>query len=168
MALIKSLLRAVLISERIITTEAKAKALRPWLDKMITWAKQDTLHARRQAYRWLGDHQLVVKLFNVIGPRYKDINGGYCRVIDYKSRKGDAALLSIFELTKRTESPLKDRIKKEHKEAEKPVDDTPEHKGHHDHEAKGHHEEAQPQKPKSGLISGVHKIFKNKKSSKKV
>lgn len=166
MALIKSLLRAVMISERIITTEAKAKALRPWFDRMITLAKQDTLHARRQAFRWLCDHQLVSKLFKEIGPRYKDINGGYCRVIDYKSRKGDAALLSIFELTRKGELKLKDKIKKDHKEAKPEVEETQEPKAHH--ESKGHQEDVQAQKPKKGFISGVNRIFKNKKSSKKV
>ncbi|MBU1122913.1 MAG: 50S ribosomal protein L17 [Candidatus Omnitrophota bacterium] len=112
-ALISSLLRAIVIKERISTTEAKAKALRSWIDKLITWAKDDTLHHRRLSYRLLKDHKLVKRLFEVIGPRFKTINGGYCRVLGLSPRKGDGAAISILELTRREEPKKKVKGKKD-------------------------------------------------------
>lgn len=156
-ALIKALLRAVVINERITTTESKAKALRKWVDRLITLAKKDTLHARRLSYRLLGSHLLVKRLFEEIGPRFKDIAGGYSRVIGFTKRKGDNAKLSIFELTKIDKKEKKHKEKKEKEESAKE-----EKRGEKPAFQKG-----LPKKglPKKGLFSGVKKIFKKERDS---
>ncbi|MDD4955805.1 MAG: 50S ribosomal protein L17, partial [Candidatus Omnitrophica bacterium] len=76
-ALKKSLLRSLLIYERIKTSEAKAKELSSWVDRLISMAKEPTLHHKRLAYELLCDHMLVKKLFDNIAPRFKEIKGGY-------------------------------------------------------------------------------------------
>jgi len=121
-------LQALVISERIKTTESKAKALRSAADKLITWGKKDTLHYRRLAFSYLQDHNLVKKLFDDIAPRFKDITGGYTRVLAMGFRKGDAAKMSILELTKtdvtkkvreQKENISEDRIKEQETESKK-------------------------------------------------
>lgn len=99
-ALIKAMLRAVVQKERINTTRAKAKAMRRYVDRLITIGKEDTLAARRRAFAILEDHKLVKKLFDNIAPRFKNINGGYTRVYHLGFRKGDGAAISCLELTK--------------------------------------------------------------------
>jgi len=97
-ALIKSLVRAVLLQGRITTTDAKAEAASSEVDKIITLAKQNTLHARRLGYDFLQDHALVKQLFDTIAPRFKDRHGGYTRIIKLATpRKGDGAPLAIVE-----------------------------------------------------------------------
>lgn len=98
-ALLKALLKSIIISERIKTTTPKAKMLKIHIDKMITLAKKDTLAARRQAFDRIGDHSLVKKLFNEIGPRYRNGGGGYCRIYNRGFRKSDGASLAQIELT---------------------------------------------------------------------
>jgi large subunit ribosomal protein L17 len=93
--------KALLASGRITTTEAKAKTLRGVVEPLITLALKNDLHARRQAYQTLGDHKLVQRLFDEIGPQYKNGGGGYTRVVKLAlPRKGDAAPLAIIELCK--------------------------------------------------------------------
>ena len=98
-ALLRNMAKALLINSRITTTEAKAKTLRGVVEPLITLALRNDLHARRQAYNVLGEHQLVSRLFDVIGPLYKQGGGGYTRVVKLAvPRKGDAAPLAIIEL----------------------------------------------------------------------
>ena len=99
-ALVKSLLQAVIINERIVTTTAKAKHMRGEVDKLITLAKKGTLAGRRLAYQALGNHHMVTKLFDAIAPRFPKTEGGYTRVLRVGTRKGDGACLSLLELTK--------------------------------------------------------------------
>ncbi len=100
-ALYRNMAKALLTYGRIKTTETKAKLLGAVVDPLITLAKRNDLHARRQAYDVLGDHQLVKKLFDEIGPQYADINGGYTRVMKLADmRKGDSAPMALIELTK--------------------------------------------------------------------
>jgi large subunit ribosomal protein L17 len=80
-AMFKNMARAVLIHETIRTTEAKAKELRGVVDGLITLALKNDLSARRQAYKVLGNHQLVKRLFDEVGPRYTGGNGGYTRIV---------------------------------------------------------------------------------------
>ena len=151
-ALVNSLLRSLLIYERITTSESKAKAMRSWADKVISWGKTDTLANRRLSYRLLKDHSLVKRLFTEIGPRYKDVNGGYTRVIGLKLRKGDGAKLSILELTQRVEkkkAPSDVKAAKGKKAAEGAK------------EAK-----AKSTDKKKGLVSGMKKMFKGKDKDK--
>lgn len=96
--LIRSLVRAVLLSGRITTTDVKAKAASSGVDKIITLGKQNTLHARRRAYDFLQDHGLVKQLFDSIAPRFRTRNGGYTRVLKIGGfRKGDGATMSLVE-----------------------------------------------------------------------
>jgi large subunit ribosomal protein L17 len=84
---------------RIKTTEAKAKALRPYAERLITKAKQGDLHARRQVLAKLRDRDVVAYLFEEVGPRFADRNGGYTRMLKLGPRKGDNAPMVLVELT---------------------------------------------------------------------
>ena len=97
-ALFKGLVTSVIEEERIITTVAKAKAVRPLVDKMITLAKRDTLHTRRQAAAFLETPGAVKKLFDKLGTRFGQRTGGYTRVVRLGFRKGDGAEQAMLEL----------------------------------------------------------------------
>jgi large subunit ribosomal protein L17 len=88
----------VIEEERITTTVPKAKAAKPLVEKMITLAKRDTLHARRQAAAFLLKPEAVQKLFEKIGPRFHQRPGGYTRVVKLGWRKGDGAETAMLEL----------------------------------------------------------------------
>lgn len=94
----RNMVVSLLEYERVKTTEAKAKELRSWADKVITWGKEGTLHARRKAFALLRDESIVKKLFDEIAPRMKDRPGGYTRIYKLGWRLGDAAPLSLVEL----------------------------------------------------------------------
>src|SRR3954447_15948951 len=100
-ALFRNLVTALLEREAVKTTDAKAKELRRWADRMITLGKQNTLHARRRAGTIIARRSVLVKLFNEIAPRYKERNGGYTRVVKLGTRHGDAASMSLIELVER-------------------------------------------------------------------
>ena len=97
-ALLRGLVTSVIDQERIITTVPKAKAARPLVDKMITLAKEDTLHARRQAAAFLLTPASVKKLFDKLGTRFGQRNGGYTRIVRLGFRKGDGAEQAMLEL----------------------------------------------------------------------
>jgi large subunit ribosomal protein L17 len=97
-ALFKGLVTSVIEEERIITTVAKAKAVRPLVEKMITLAKRDTLHTRRQAAAFLETPAALKKLFDKLGTRFGQRNGGYTRVVRLGFRKGDGAEQAMLEL----------------------------------------------------------------------
>ncbi len=84
--------------ERITTTTAKAKELRPYAERLISLAKRGDLHARRQAARRVADREVLGKLFDEIGPRYEGRPGGYTRILKLGNRKGDAADMALIEL----------------------------------------------------------------------
>jgi large subunit ribosomal protein L17 len=84
--------------EKIKTTEAKAKTLRPHAEKLITFAKRGDVAARREVLKVITDRDVVHKLFSDIGPRYAERNGGYTRILKLEQRKGDAAPMAIIEL----------------------------------------------------------------------
>ncbi len=110
LALMRNLTRALLEHERIITTEAKAKEARGFVEKLITLAKKGTLHARRLALARLRDPEAVKKLFEEYGPRYQDRPGGYTRVIKrHERRLGDAGHTAFLELLKAGETKVKVR-----------------------------------------------------------
>jgi len=94
----RNMLVSLLQHERVRTTLAKGKELRVWADKIITLAKKNTLHARRQAFSLLRNETLVKKLFEEITPKMKDREGGYTRIYKMGWRQGDAAPLSLVEL----------------------------------------------------------------------
>ncbi len=97
-ALLRSLVTSVIESERIVTTVTKAKAARPLVDKMITLAKKDSLHSRRQAASFLMTPASVQKLFDKLGTRFGQRQGGYTRITRLGWRKGDGADQAILEL----------------------------------------------------------------------
>src|SRR5262250_2628854 len=97
-ALLKGLVTSVIEQERIVTTVPKAKAVRPLVEKMITLAKHDNLHARRQAAAFLETPAAVKKLFDKLGTRFGQRNGGYTRVVRLGNRKGDGAEQAMLEL----------------------------------------------------------------------
>ena len=103
-ALLRNMSKALLTHGRIRTTEVKAKELRGVVESLITLARRNDLAARRQAFRDLGDHQLVQKLFDEIAPRFAGVAGGYTRVVKLAMpRVGDCAPMAIIELTKQAE-----------------------------------------------------------------
>jgi len=97
-ALLRNLTTSVIEHERIVTTVPKAKAVRPWVEKMITLAKEDTLHSRRQAAMILRTPASVKKLFDTLGTRFGQRNGGYTRITHLGPRKGDGAEQAMLEL----------------------------------------------------------------------
>ena len=97
-ALMRNLITALLREEKIQTTDPKAKELRRWVERVITLGKRGDLHARRQAAAVLFDKTVLQKLFDTIGPRFKDRPGGYTRIIKLGIRHGDAAQMSLIEL----------------------------------------------------------------------
>ncbi len=100
-SLFRNLSRSLLTYGKIRTTEAKAKELRKVVDRLITLALRNDLHARRQAYKVLENHALVKKLFDEIGPRFVGVKGGYTRVVKLGlPRPGDCAPLAIIEFTR--------------------------------------------------------------------
>lgn len=97
-ALLRNLVTSFLEKERVRTTLAKAKAVRPVAEKMITLAKKDTLHARRLSLRFIYKKPVVKKLFDEIGPRFTERPGGYTRIVKIGPRAGDGAEMAILEL----------------------------------------------------------------------
>jgi large subunit ribosomal protein L17 len=98
-ALFKGLVTSIIQEERVVTTVPKAKAVKPMVEKMITLAKRDdALHARRQAASFLESPAAVQKLFDKLGPRFSQRNGGYTRIVRLGPRKGDGAEQAMIEL----------------------------------------------------------------------
>ena len=93
-----NLVASLIAAEGIVTTEAKAKALRPVAEKMITKAKKGGLHNHRQVVAFMGDKDMASKLFDEIGPRYVDRPGGYPRILKLGPRHGDNAPMARIEL----------------------------------------------------------------------
>jgi large subunit ribosomal protein L17 len=105
-ALMRNLVTALLDHEQIETTDAKAKELKRYADKMITLGKRGDLHARRQALRVVRSAEVTSKLFSTLAERYRTREGGYTRVLKLRTRIGDAAPISLVELVDR-EAPAK-------------------------------------------------------------
>jgi large subunit ribosomal protein L17 len=115
-ALLRNLVTSFLEKERIRTTLAKAKAARPLAEKMITLARKDTLHAKRQALSFIYKKPVVKKLFEELGPRFSERPGGYTRIVKIGPRAGDGAEMAILELIG---SEFKKKEKKKAKEKAK-------------------------------------------------
>lgn len=110
--MMRNLVKSLVIHGRLTTTLAKAKEMRRFAERVVTYGKQDTVHGRRLAYSVLGSRTLVKKLFDEIAPAMMDRNGGYTRVLKSGFRKGDSAPMAIIEFVKTaTEAPKKDHIK---------------------------------------------------------
>ena len=100
-AMFANMCQALIKHEQIVTTLPKAKDLRPVVEKLVTLGKRGDLHARRQAIAQIKDVALVKKLFDVLGPRYKERNGGYTRVLKAGFRYGDNAPMAVIEFVDR-------------------------------------------------------------------
>ncbi len=99
-ALLANLATSLFEHEQIKTTEPKARALRPYAEKLITHAKKGTLHNRREVLKKIRDKDVVHKLFEEIGPFFADRNGGYTRIIKVEARKGDNAPMAVIQLVR--------------------------------------------------------------------
>ena len=100
-AMFANMCASLIKHEQIVTTLPKAKDLRPIIEKLVTLGKRGDLHARRQAIAEMRDVAMVKKLFDVIGPRYKDRDGGYTRVLKAGYRYGDSAAVAVIEFVDR-------------------------------------------------------------------
>jgi large subunit ribosomal protein L17 len=99
--LLSGLAAQLFVHEAIDTTEAKAKALRPYAERLITHAKRGDLAARRQVLKDIPDRDVVARLFHEIGPRFAERHGGYTRILKLGQRKGDGAPMARIELVER-------------------------------------------------------------------
>ena len=96
--IISNLIKSLIEHEKIETTITKAKIVKPYAEKVITKAKKGTLHDRRQVLKMIQDKAAVAKLFDEIGPKYSDRNGGYTRITRTSYRRGDKSELAVIEL----------------------------------------------------------------------
>ncbi|HOZ01885.1 MAG TPA: 50S ribosomal protein L17 [Candidatus Syntrophosphaera sp.] len=110
--MICNLVKSMIDHGQLTTTLAKAKELRSYVERVVTYGKNNTVHSRRLAYSVLGDRTLVKKLFTEIAPAFEGRNGGYTRVIKSGFRKGDSAPMAIIQFVEEaTIKPKKDTIK---------------------------------------------------------
>ncbi len=137
LALLRSLTTSLFRHERIRTTVPKAREMRRFAERLITLARRDELHARRQVVEHLADKDVVKKLFNTLGPRFATRPGGYTRMIKLGTRLGDGAEMAIVELVgseaifkktqddKKAKKDRREKAAKSREEAASPGDETP-------------------------------------------
>ncbi len=165
-ALFRNLSAALLEYESIRTTEAKAKEISRLAEKIISFAKAGTLAARREVAKQISNKKLLAKIFNVLGPRFKDRAGGYTRIYKLNSRLGDNASLVLLELVIKTE---KAKPKKKLKSEEKKVKGkklSEEDKGaiekEKEKEKEKDKEQERKKREKKGKFPGFTRIFRRK------
>jgi large subunit ribosomal protein L17 len=110
--MLRNMVTSLLKHEQIVTTDAKAKSVRPLAEKMITLAKQGDLHSRRMALSYMQDKAVTHRLFEEIGGRFMDRQGGYVRIVKKGVRKGDGASVSVVQLVSKSEEGKKGKKKK--------------------------------------------------------
>lgn len=170
-ATIKSLAKNMIICQSIKTTLTRAKASKQMVEKLIALSKKNTLFARRQAQRVLGEHKLVNLLFTEIGPRFSSRSSGFTRIIPLGKRRGDDAQMVIFELTElKKKEPKKAKKAKEEKpqatleKAEAAHDKTiPEQKK--ETKAPVKENPVDEKKPAKKFMGGLRTIFRKKSDS---
>tara|TARA_B100001248_G_scaffold69967_1_gene49483 strand:+ start:1516 stop:2073 length:558 start_codon:yes stop_codon:yes gene_type:complete len=120
LSLLKNLSKSLILHEQIETTLPKAKDLRPFVEKILTIGKANTLAAKRKVYSYLGDPKIVEKVFNVLGKRYQKRNGGYVRILKSGFRYGDSAPKAIIELVERDVNAkgIEDKLREKNKNKE--------------------------------------------------
>lgn len=152
-----SLSRSLLIHQSVRTTNQKAKAVRPLVEKLVSLGKEDNLASRRRAFSILQDHKLVRLLFSEIAPRYRNRNGGYCRVLSLGFRRGDGAQLALLELTEKVQEKKKPAKREE--APPKPKEEA--------HRPMVELKEKPPKvtKPKGKFLGGLRKIFKRERDA---
>ena len=169
-ATITSLAKNMIICQSIKTTLVRAKSSRPTVEKLITLAKTNTLFARRQAQKILGEHRLVNVLFNDIGPRFSKRNSGFTRIISLGRRRGDNAETVIFELTEIKKKEKKAKQSKQAKETKEvhdikasEVKDAPETKK--ETKVAVAEKPIDEKKPPKKFMGGLRTIFRKKSDS---
>lgn len=185
-ALVRGLVRALFLHQRIVTTHKKAKYTQPFAEKLITTAKVNSIHSRRQVNAWLNDRTVTKHLFDEIAPLFKDRQGGYTRVLKTDWRKGDNAQMSILELVSKT-SEYEKQVQAKAERLAAPKSGTGADsgkKGHahgdsadakasgESHETKGaadphkHEKDAKDKKPvgpKKSFVQNLQKIFRTRR-----
>lgn len=160
-----SMARNMLIYQSMVTSPAKAKAVRPLIEKLISLSKKNTLAAKRDAFAILKDHKLVQLLFSDIGPRFAKRQGGYTRILRMDRRRGDNAEVAIFELTEIKKKEIK-KAKKDVKSEEKPKDEAAQEKILIEKENNAAKEKPTvAQKPPKKFLGGIRSIFKKERDS---
>ncbi len=152
-ALLRNLARSIILRQQIVTTHVRAKETSKFVDQLVTIAKQNTLHARRELIRKLGSgsEDLARRMLDVIAPKFSDRKGGYTRVLHYKNRVGDGASLSLLEFT----IPVVQIAAKKRKKTKEPVDS----KKHEHPEAHKEKEALKEEAPKKGGFLGKLRRF---------
>lgn len=168
-SLLRNLAASLIAHERIRTTEAKAKELRPFVEKLVTLGKHDSLHARRRALSILPSEAAIRRLFNDVSPRFSERPGGYTRILKLGPRQGDGALMAFIEFVDYefkggetpapTKAPAKAKTKKKEEEApEEEVEAVPE---------TSEAEEESEEKPAKKKKKATKKKTSKKKTTKK-
>ena len=116
-ALLANMASSLILKKRIVTTTAKAKALKMYVEPLITKSKEDSTHSRRVVFSYLKDKEAVAELFRTVAPKIANRPGGYCRVLHLGFRQGDAADTSLIELVDFNEAALAAAPKKEAKKS---------------------------------------------------
>ena len=131
-AMLANMASSLIVKKRITTTEAKAKALKPYVEPLITKSKEDTTHSRRVVFSYLKDKEATAELFRTVAPKVADRPGGYVRILHTGFRQGDAAEMVLVELVDFNEAALaaKKEVKKSTrrsraKKAEAPAEEAP-------------------------------------------
>lgn len=163
-ATLVSLSKSLLIYQSIKTTKTKAKAVKPFIEKLITLGKSNSLSAKRQAYRILGNHKLVSLLFNDIAPRFTNRLGGYTRILNLGLRRGDNAQLAILALTEIKEKKPK-KIKVEAEKKPEAVQERPLEEKKPKAEVAVTEKIPVIKKPAKKFLGGLRQIFKKKRDS---
>jgi large subunit ribosomal protein L17 len=154
----------MVIYQGVETTMARAKAVRPLVEKLISLAKENTLSAKRQAFKVLGSHQLVVLLFAKVGPLFEKRNSGFTRIINLKRRRGDNAQIVLFELTERKLKEPKKHKKAEESSTEPSQKSSPESKQKETATLQKERKD-DLKKPAKKFLGGIKKIFKKERDS---
>lgn len=150
-ALVRSLVKNLIIYERIKTTVRRSKVVAAEVEALINRAKKNDLHSRRMAYSFLQNHQLVKKLFEEIAPRFKNINGGFTRRLKLGFRKGDGTEMSLVEFTAFKSEPTKKEGKTKNKITDKNKENV------------SKESDEKSKESKKGLREGLKGIFKKRK-----
>ncbi|MBM3254962.1 MAG: 50S ribosomal protein L17 [Candidatus Omnitrophica bacterium] len=179
-ATLKGLARSLFIYQSIRTTKARAMAVKPLVDQLISLAKENTLAARRRSFKILQDHRLVSMLFSDIGPRFDKRKGGYTRVLNLGPRRGDSASMAILELVeikkKERRHPKKalkgaqpeavDKRPEPAKEATEPIKEKPAQEKKAEVKTKEREKPPiQKKEPTKKFLGGLRSIFKKERDS---
>lgn len=160
-----SLAKALLIHQSIQTTRTKAKAVRPLVEKLISLGKKNSLAAKRQAYRILGNHRMVSLLFNEIAPRFGNKIGGYTRLLGLDTRRGDNARLAILEFTEIIKKKRSKKIEAETEKRPEVIKEGPPAEKKPKTEAAIKEKPPVTKKPTKKFLGGLRAIFKKERDS---